>query len=313
MVEFTGSGGSIAVKSGYKPETLRGATLDFVVLDEAAYLGDDVWEETIRPMLMTTGGRALMLSTPLGLNWFHDVYLRGLDGNAPDYAAFHYTAFDNPLIPPGELDGMKAEMTTRAWQQEIMAEFLADGGAVFRGVRDAIRTPPSAPEAGRIYYMGIDWGKHNDFTVLVIIDDLGQVCALDRFNQIDYTVQRQRVKLLADRWRVRRITAETNSIGEPNIEELRRDGLPVSGFTTTARSKNTAIEALQLGIEQQTIGLLNDPALIGELLAFGLERLPSGLYRYSAPSGKHDDCVMALAMAYQGIGTAWKQEEMIWF
>ena len=90
-------------------------------------------------------------------------------------------------------------------------------------------------------------------------------------------------------------------MGGPVIEQLQRDGLKVKPFMTTNASKTEAIEALALAFERGEIRILNDPALIGELQAFEAKPLPSGLMRYDAPSGGHDDTVMALAIAWQGI------------
>lgn len=119
--------------------------------------------------------------------------------------------------------------------------------------------------------------------------------------RVDYTVQCGRLRTLSDHWRPKRILAEQNSIGQPILEQLVRDGLPVQPFTTTNASKTEAIEALALAFERGDIRILNDPVLIAELLAYRAERLASGLLRYGAPSGQHDDCVMALAIAWSEI------------
>jgi hypothetical protein len=151
------------------------------------------------------------------------------------------------------------------------------------------------------YVMGVDWGKHNDFTVLTVIDiDTQEVVALDRFNQIDYTFQRGRLKALFDRFQPVTIIAEANSMGEPNIEQLQREGLPVTAFTTTNATKAVAVEALALAFERGDIRILNDPVLIGELQAFEMSQTPSKMIRYAAPEGMHDDTVISLALAWQG-------------
>jgi len=125
---------------------------------------------------------------------------------------------------------------------------------------------------------------------------------MDRFNQIDYAVQRGRLVALAERYRPSVILAESNAMGEPIIEQLRQDGLPVRGFTTTNATKAAAIEALALGFERGSIQIVNDPVLIGELQAYEMTRLPSGAIRYSAPEGMHDDTVMAAAIGYHAAG-----------
>ena len=78
------------------------------------------------------------------------------------------------------------------------------------------------------------------------------------------------------------------------------DDLPITAFNTTNSTKAAAIEALSLAFERREITILNDPILIGELQAFEISRTPSGMVKYSAPSGMHDDMVMSLALAWQG-------------
>jgi len=121
---------------------------------------------------------------------------------------------------------------------------------------------------------------------------------MDRSNRVDYTLQRGRLQALYDRWRPSKIIAESNSIGEPIVEELLRAGLPVSAFNTTNASKAAIIEGLALAFEQGTISILSDPILLGELQAFAAEPLPGGMLRYAAPGSGHDDTVMALALAW---------------
>jgi hypothetical protein len=118
---------------------------------------------------------------------------------------------------------------------------------------------------------------------------------------VDYAVQCDRLKVLSDQWQPRQIIAEQNSIGQPVIEQLTRDGLRIQPFTTTNASKAQAIEVLALAFERRDIRILNDPVLVSELVAFQAERLPSGLVRYGAPSGGHDYTVISLALAWTGV------------
>src|SRR3954453_21843068 len=90
-------------------------------------------------------------------------------------------------------------------------------------------------------------------------------------------------------------------MGGPVIEQLQRDGLKVKAFMTTNASKALAIEALAFAFERGEIKILNEPVLIGELQAFEAKPLPSGMMRYDAPAGGHDDTVMSLAIAWQGL------------
>jgi hypothetical protein len=152
----------------------------------------------------------------------------------------------------------------------------------------------------------VDWGQSNDFTVLTVFDaDKRQQVDMDRFNKVDWALQRGRLKAMADKWKVDRILAEKNSIGGPNIEALRREGLPVLAFDTTAVSKPPLIESLVLAIEKREVTLLNDPVLINELEAY--ERTVSkdtGRSKYGAPESMHDDVVVSVALGWKAVNTA---------
>jgi hypothetical protein len=97
-------------------------------------------------------------------------------------------------------------------------------------------------------------------------------------------------------------------MGGPVIEQLQRDGLRVKPFMTTNASKSEAVESLALAFEQGAIRISNDAVLIGELQAFEAKPLPSGIMRYQAPEGGHDDCVMSLAIAWQGVADSRKRK-----
>lgn len=302
-IDLNGTGGMIAIKSTHKADFLRGAGLDFVVLDEAAYMTAEVWPEVVRPMLLDRGGRALFLSTPRGMNWFWKVYQHGLDPAEPDWHSFHFTSYANPYLSMGELDALRRTTPERIWREEYLAEFIADSGHVFRNLLTCATAPANAaPSGDQTIVGGLDWGRERDYTAFALIDTGSQqMVALDRFTGVPWAVQRDRIMALCAVWQPTTIWAEANSIGSVNIEALQAVGLPVRPFQTTVHSKSRLIESLALALEREEIGLLNDEVLLGELAAYTLERMASGAYRYSAPAGGHDDTVIALALAWHGV------------
>lgn len=290
------SGGQIQVRSADNPDSLRGEGLDFLIIDEAAFVREEAWTEALRPTLSDRQGRAMFISTPKGRNWFWRAYQRGMSGD-PEWHSWKLPTASNPFIDPAEIEAARGMLPADTFRQEYLAEFIEDAGLVFRKVRQATWTPPTKPEPGRRYVMGVDWAQAHDWTVLTVIDDLRRVVAIDRFNQIAWDVQRGRLRAMADYWHVVEIWAEANSIGGPNIEALQAEGLPVRGFTTTNESKQQLMVALQLAFERGDIRIPDDPVLIAELEAFEATRLPSGRWRYEAPAGMHDDTVISLALA----------------
>lgn len=296
-------GGLLAIRSTHRGDHLRGAGLDFAVLDEAAFMDDRVWPEVLRPMLLERRGGALFLSSPNGHNWFWELYQLGRERQQPQWQAFHFSSRDNPLVDAAELEEIRKTTQERVYREEYLAEFLADSGQVFREIHAAATAPANAqPEAQGSYVAGVDWGREQDYTAIVILDARTQaVVALDRFRQLGWSLQRGRLQALHERWGLGRIHAESNSMGAPNIEALQQAGLPVTGFLTTARSKQALIDALIFAIESRALALLADEALLHELANYSLQRLPGGGYRYGAPPGLHDDLVMALALAWHAL------------
>ena len=296
------TGGTLDMWSMDNPDAGRGRKYSRVIIDEAAMVKDLMyaWNASIRPTLTDYKGDAWFFSTPKGRNGFWQMWQLGQDEQEPEWQSWQMPTVANPYIDPDEVEAARRQLPERIFAQEYLAQFLEDAGGVFRRVMDAATATEREPDPNAQYTYGVDWGKHNDFTVIVVLDEAGSMVAMDRFNQIDYAFQTQRLETLAARYTPRTVVAERNSMGEPIIEQLQRSGLPVSPFTTTNASKAQAIEALALAFERGDISILPDPVLVGELQAFEAARLPSGMLRYGAPAGMHDDCVMALALAWQG-------------
>ena len=296
LIKFP-TGGFLQVKAA--DSKLRSAGLDFVVVDEAAFCGPDLWPSVLRPMLLEGKGSADFLSSTNGRNWFWQLYQLGVDPNEPNWKEWHYTSYDNPLIDAQELEDIKRNTPERVFQQEYLGEFLDDGGAVFRNLK-ACFIEPDTEAQGRVVF-GVDLGRHNDYTVIFAIDTASRrVLEYDRFSETAWALQEQRLKVMAERWKPSVIWIEEN-FNDKFAEDMARAGVPVRFFRTTSASKQQIINALALAFEQAAIGIPDDPVLIGELQAYTILRLPSGNLRYSAPSGMHDDCVISLALAWHGV------------
>jgi hypothetical protein len=300
LLEFP-NGGRIRCKTAHDADTLRGDFADLLILDEYSFMEPDAWELVGQPMLADNDGDAVFIFTPNRRNHAYLMYQKAIADETGRWGAWHFTSMDNPYLSASALADLREDMTDEAYRQEIMAEFLEGEGAVFRNIYACMHAPLDAkPEdhLGHEIVLGGDWGKQHDYTAF----SLGCVTckvevARDRFNKIDYHFQRERMKILCDKWHVIRALVELNSIGEPNFEELQRSGLPVVGFQTTAQSKPPLIENLALALEKAEWQFQADPIWTGELEAY--ERKVSaitGRSQYSAPEGIHDDTVIARAL-----------------
>lgn len=304
-------GGQIRVKTGRQPDALRGGNVDKLILDECAYLDPDAWNKVGQPMLLAREGVAELYSTPKRRNWFFQLFNKASDPENEHWRAWHFPTTRNPHLSATSLAMLTADMTDEDYKQEILAEFLEGQGAVFRYI-DERATLSRVDAYPGDFVFGVDWAQQRDFTWITVMDrQTRRMVDYDRFNGVNWSLQRGRLKTLYDKWQPSLIIAESNSIGSPNIEALQQEGLPVQAFETTGVSKPPLIESLVLAFDRGEIAVLNDPILKGELMAYERKITATGRSQYSAPEGLHDDGVISLALAWHG-ASAPKKRFDIW-
>ena len=146
------NGATISLKGADRPDTMRGVSLKFLVMDEYADMKPSVWEEVLRPALADQKGSALFIGTPKGRNHFYELYKYAeLEGDET-YKAWHFTSYDNPLLDPEEIDTAKKSMSSYAFRQEFMASFEALGSEIFKEDWVAFGEEPDEGD----YYIAVD-------------------------------------------------------------------------------------------------------------------------------------------------------------
>lgn len=297
----------IELKGSDNEESLRGVGLSGVVMDECATIKANVWPEIIRPMLADRQGWALFISTPKGRNWFYDLFIRGL-GTDPNWKSWKYPTSINKYIHADEIEQARKDMSERLFRQEFLAEFLDDETGVFKRVRSCIVGDWINPIVGRFYVIGVDLAKSEDFTVLTVIDSkTREVVWIERFQDIDWREQKIRIQRLAARYNNALCVIDATGVGDPIVEDLQNAGISLyydkgrPGFRFTNESKNQLIEQLAIAIEQRQLTFPNHEILVNELMNYEYAITDNGRIKYGAPSGKHDDCVISLALAVWGI------------
>ena len=146
------NGITIRLKGADRPETMRGVSLYYLVLDEYADIRPDVWEMILRPALADLKGEAMFIGTPMGRNHFYDLYKYAESGEDVDYAAWHFTSYDNETLDPKEIEAAKRSMSSYAFRTEFMASFEAQGSEIFKEEWIKFGDTPD----GGDYYIAID-------------------------------------------------------------------------------------------------------------------------------------------------------------
>ena len=146
------NGSTISLKGSDRPETMRGVSLKFLVMDEYADMKPETFEQILRPALADQKGSALFIGTPMGRNHFYELYKYAELEDDETYRAWHFTSYDNPLLDKSEIDTAKKSMSSYAFRQEFMASFEARGSEMFKEEWVKYGTEPEDGD----YYISID-------------------------------------------------------------------------------------------------------------------------------------------------------------
>lgn len=274
-------------------EGIRGYSAHLVVLDEAAWIPDELYQAA-RPMLAVTGGRLVAISTPYGMRgWFYRAWAeeRG--------ERIRVTAYDIPRIDRAFLEAERRALGDWAFRQEYLAEFLEAGGAIPEALiqRAVVLEAPEPPQPGRAYAAGLDLARLADWSSLSILDvtELPYRLVHQERWQGEWAYTEARVLGVLERYQAR-LTVDATGVGDPVYERLRRAWLKTHPFRFTAQSKAQLINELRLSLAEERLQLFPEPTLLAELRALQAKQGAYGV-SYEAPAGGHDDTVMSLALA----------------
>lgn len=266
------------------------------VFSEYSLQDSKAWK-FIRPILAENEGWAVFNFTPRGRNHAWEL-LRKAAGD-PTWFSQTLTVEDTGAISEKSLEQERAEMPPDLFEQEYFCVFSDGAGQFFKNIEDCVWSGDlEVREDGR-YQAGIDLAQVRDFTVLTTIDlNTFRVGKQTRFNQLDYTDQKELIKGFYEKWNKPRTYIDQTGVGLPVYNDLVNVGLRnLQGFTFTEQSKKELLINLKLKLEQRIILIPNDENLINELKAFRYELDEKGQTKIVGVSGITSDMVMSLALA----------------
>ena len=295
-VKFT-NGSYLRLKGADHPDSLRGPNVVGVIFDEFAKQKLEAWK-IVSPMITATKGWAWFVSTPIGKNHHYDYYLRGKSGDSPQWKSWYLRASESKLVSQDELEREYDDLGPEMYSQEYECAWLEGAGQVFRGVDKVLTATPQGPLANHLYVIGCDIAKLQDYTVLTVFDRANNMQVFqDRFSRIDWPLQRQRIAEVSRLYNGAIVQLDATGIGDPMVDELARIGIPTNPVKFTEPLKREMVDKLQRWIQNQWLSLLHIKETVEELGDYAYKKGPTGKYQYSAPSGRHDDIVMSLALA----------------
>jgi len=295
-----------------KYDNLRGLNhANFIFLDEASKLSNHAWQDVVSFICRPSGVQHVyFISTPKGKNWFYQEYYASLD-NA-NYLYLHATAYENPLIKQDTIliyDSLKGSKT---YLQEIMAQFIEDGGEVFDDISRMFILDKYAISLKGRYYAGVDIAIINDYTVISILNEKKELCYFIRFNNQDHEKIMLAVIFVIKKFRCK-VGIEQNNQGAKVIEmcqnyeggNYKRYIFP---FQTQGNkggvtgSKNMLIQDLIVSIDRNEIKLLKKDSnksmwIIEAEFSSYSKRTSSFNNIIYGKNGINDDTVMSIGLA----------------
>jgi phage terminase large subunit-like protein len=288
---------------------LRGYTANLAICDEASFIPESIITEIIYPMISTTKGTTILLSTPWDKNhFFYKAFLN------PAYSTHKIPSAQNPLIPQEFLAEMQQTMTQEAYKREYEAEFTEAASSYFQQelIRRCIEkaqqlnlepyTNIEQPIPKGDYYAGLDLGKLQDHSALVVIqktqDHLKVVYTHQFPLQMPYTEVINTLIAADEKFQFKKLLADQTGIGEPILENLQDQGLTTAeGVTLTQDSKTELLTHLKLAMEQNQLAIAYNKNICQQINEQQYSYSKNGKLTFSHPQNSHDDMLWALALA----------------
>ena len=287
---ITPVGSRIEFKSAEKPDNLYGDDVYSAVFDEASRAREDSWF-ALRSTLTATQGRCKLIGNVKGKkNWFYKLGERAKSGD-PNMEYFKITAYDaadEGIIEREEIEQAKRDLPEYVFRELYLAEPADDNSNPFghENIDACIQQSTGTPTA-----YGIDLAKYTDWTVIIGLNEKGEVVHFDRF-QADWSQTLQKITATIGNTPA---FVDSTGVGDPIVEQLQRQHPRIKGFKFTSQSKQQLIEGLVVAVQGQQVKF-PEGVIADEMRNFEFEYTRTGV-RYTAPQGLHDDCVMALALA----------------
>jgi hypothetical protein len=116
----------------------------------------------LRPALSDQTGPAWFITTPAGLNWFHDLWQQA--DELSDWSTFSYTTIEGGQVSKSEVEAARNTLDERTFRQEYLANFETLSGRVYPGFSDDNISTDVKDTGGIIY-----WGTDFNVSIMLLI------------------------------------------------------------------------------------------------------------------------------------------------
>jgi len=268
-----------------------------VVFSEFPIQRPEIWG-FIRPILLVNGGWAVFNGTPRGQNHAYNL-LKMAEVRKDEWFTQILTVDDTGVLTKEQIDNERAEgMPDALVDQEYYCKFIENATNFFRNIQDACILQPQTENPLYMYQMGVDLAKYQDFTVISVINlHTFEQVYLERFNQLDWNIQKARIEAVYHRFNRPVGFIDATGVGDPIVEDLNNRGIRLEAYKFTEQTRKDLLTNMALKLEQRTVTLLDHDILKQEMSYFQYELGNQGKLKIKVPDGLHDDTVFSSALS----------------
>jgi Terminase-like family. len=303
-INFDNGSRILALPVGRDGSNIRGygGTDNMIIVDEAAFISDSIFQEVFSPMMAVGDGDFILLSTPFGKKGF--LFERFTDD---EWYTMQVPTSANPKVNDRFIKEQRKNLTATQFKQEILGQFIESADSFF--TRDELMNCAyeSVDKESDITYLGVDLASSgSDESVYVCIDDEGNVFDIEHTQDKPMTDAMGRIRELDMYYDFSKIVIDSTSLGQGVVDQVSESlGNKVSGFKFTNPKKqdlyNTLKNELQSGsISFEYIPGKDDRAgnkMVDQCLELRRSFTSGGRMRIEHPANGHDDFSDALALA----------------
>ena len=273
-----------------------------VVFSEYSITDPEAWK-FVSPILAVNGGWAIFNFTPRGMNHAWQL-LQKVKENDKWFVEI-LTNNETQVLQGDALEEEKQNLPQDLFEQEYYCKFIEGAGQFFKRIRENCIVEEDKVHPLHKYQMGVDLAKYMDYTVITVIDlNTFEVHKQERFNQIDWNLQKAKIEAMYLRYNKPLIYMDSTGVGDPIYEDLFKRGLRIESYKFTEQSRKDLLINLALKLEQDKIRIPDNEILKSELQSFRYElKGDSGKTKITVPEGLHDDTVFSLALAVWNLPT----------
>jgi len=301
-LKFQNGSRVVCLPVGRDGSNIRGYGTDLIIVDEAAFINDEIFREVLSPMLAVEDGMFVLLSTPFGKKGF--LYEKFDDDS---WYTKQVPTSANPLVDDEFINEQERQLTRTQFRQEILGEFVASSDSFFQR-EELMNCTSSNPvqQQSPITYLGADLAAQGaDTSVYICIDDEGNVFNIEYKTDSPMTESIGRIKELDTFYDFSKIVIDSTGLGESVVDQLKEDiGRRVEGFKFTSKKKQSLYNNLKNVLQDGEIQFYfikgkdkPENKMFRQCLDLTYSYTSSGKVKIKHPSGGHDDYSDALSLA----------------